>query len=141
MPFQSYWSELMGTVPRLDPLLAQNFVNRAWRDIKDSRSWSWLIQEGTLIAPQLVNAGTCSVIQFNAVVTLDATAQAALNNLNTPVITQRQFRVAGGPIYNISSIPGNPPATLTLDRPYMESTQVGQPYSIYRCYYPPAKLD
>jgi hypothetical protein len=140
--FANYWSELMGTVPRLDPVLAQNLVNRAWRDLKESRSWSWLLAEGTLIAPQNITGGSVSVVQFSPTVTLNATAGAQLNALSNPLITKRQFRVGGGGIYNIAGVdPASPPTFLTLDRPYMEGTAAGQTYQVYRCYYNPTKLD
>lgn len=141
MPFYTLWSELLGTVPRLDPQAAQKYVNRAWQDVRDFRLWSWLTIEGVLVAPQLISSGTVNVTQFSSTVNLDATANAALNNLGNPLLTQRQFRVGtGGRIYNITSYSNNL-ATLTLDGFYMEATATGQPYQVYRCYYTPADLN
>ena len=139
MAFNDYWSELLGTVPRLDPLLAQKLVNRAWADIRDERTWSWLVGEGVFIAPQIIISGTVTVTQFSPTVTLDATATTALTGLNTPFLTQRQFRcgLGGGSVYNIVSLAGS---TLTLDRPYLETSGAGQPYQVYRCYFTPADM-
>lgn len=139
MAFADYWSELLGTTPRLDPLLAQKLVNRAWADIRDERLWSWLVGEGVFLAPQIVTAGTVTVTQFSPTVTLDATATTALTGLSSPVITLRQFRsgLGGGAVYNITALAGS---TVTLDRPYLEKTATGAPYQVYRCYYTPADM-
>lgn len=141
MAFSDLWSELLGTVPRLDPLAAQKYVNRSWRSIREARLWSWLTTEGVLVAPQLVSSGTVSVTQFSNTVNLDATANAALNNLQNPLLTQRQFRVGtNGRVYNIIGY-NNGTSTLTLDGFYMEPTASGQPYMVYRCYYTPSDLN
>lgn len=66
--------------------------------------------------------------------TLDGAATAALTGLNTPFVTQRQFRSGQGPVYSIKSLLGS---VLTLDRPYLEGTAAGQSYQVYRCYYTP----
>lgn len=137
MPFINLWSQLMGHVPRLDPLLAQQLTNRSWIDIRDTRQWSWLRAVGVLNAPGIIGTGTVTTVQYNATVTLDAAANAALNNLNNPLITERQFRVGTGPIYNIAAY-DNGASTITLDRPYMDPSGAGQGYSVYRCYYKPA---
>jgi hypothetical protein len=134
--FTDYYSELLGWVPGLDSLLAQTLVNRAWKDIREARLWSWLRGVGVFIAPSNITSGTVNPTQFSKTVNLDATATAALNNLNNPIITQRQFRSGQGPVYNIASYdPVN--SKLTLDRPYLEGTAVGQSYQVYRCYYTP----
>jgi hypothetical protein len=136
MAFANLWSELLGHVPELDSLLAQTLINRAWKDIREARQWSWLRGFGVMVAPQNITTGTVSVTQFSKTVTLDSAANAALNNLNNPLITQRQFRVSQGPIYNIAGY-SNGSSTLTLDRPYMEQNLTGAPYACYRCYYQP----
>jgi hypothetical protein len=138
--FADYYSRVMGAIPKLDVLAAQSFVQEAWREIRDTKLWSWLYFEGVLVAPQIVVAGSVTTTQFSNKVTLDATAATALKNLQNPLITQRQFRVGigGGRIYNITNIAGN---ILTLDGLYMEATGAGQPYQCYRCYYTPADLN
>ncbi len=136
MPLANYVGDLMGTVPRLDPVYAANIVNSAWKDILDERIWSFLVGEGVLLAPQIITSGTVTTVQFSPTVNLDATANAALNNLNQPLITQRQLRVGigGGSVYNIIGY-SNAGATLTLDRPFLEPGGATQQYQCYRCYY------
>src|SRR5258708_8613969 len=141
MAFQDYATELTGWIPNLDLLLAQKLVNRAWRDIRNARLWSWLIGEGTLVCPGIVTSGTVTVTQYSNLVAPDAVADAALNGLNNPLLTQRQFRsVGGGPIYNIieATVLAGVVTQLTLDRPWMEATKAGANYQVYRCYYTPA---
>lgn len=127
----------MGSVPNMEALLAQQLVNKAWHEIcDDPRMWSWLRGVGVLFSPQSLVSGSVTVTQFSATVNLDATANAALNGLTHPLITQRQFRSAQGPVYNIAGY-NNGASTLTLDRPYMEGSAVTQSYQIYQCYYQP----
>jgi hypothetical protein len=134
--FADYASYLKGYIPEIDILLCQELVNKAWKDIREARLWSWLRGVGVFIAPQNITTGTVSPTRFSKVVNLDATANAALNNLNNPFIGQRQFRTGQGPVYNIASY-SNAGATLTLDRPFLEGTSAGQSYQVYRCYYTP----
>lgn len=137
MSYADLWSEVLGHVPNLDALLAQRLVNRAYKDIREARQWSWLRGFGALLAPQVINTGTVTVTQYSNTIALDAAANPALNNLQHPLITQRQIRVSSGPMYNISGY-DNGAATVTLDRIYMENSATAVPYQVYRCYYQPA---
>ena len=100
--FDQLSNEMLAHLPRLDILLAQKLVNRAWRDICESRTWSFLMANGWLYSPAPLSSGSANVTQFSPTVTLDATASAAVTGLGLPVITLRQFRVSGGPIYSIT---------------------------------------
>lgn len=142
MPFANYWSEIVGTVPRIDPLLAQNIVNKAWADILDERLWSFLVGEGVLLAPQIVTTGSVTTTQFSKTVNLDTPANTALTGLTEPLITSRQLRVGigGGAVYNIVGF-DNIAKTITLDRPYLEPGGASQQYQCYRCYYRPEDMD
>lgn len=136
--FIDLWNELKGDIPAMSPFKAQQCVQRAWHDIRESRHWTFLIREGILYAPSAVGTGSVTVTQFSDQVVGDATAGAAWASLVLPAsgldITSRQFRVPLGPIYNISA--HNPATfTLTLDRKYMEVSASGAEYQIYRCYY------
>jgi hypothetical protein len=124
LAFVDYSSELMGTIPKLSYLLAQKHVNRAWKKIRDSRHWSFLMLDTDIIMPSAVGAGTASVTQYTASVQFDATAKAALLNLANPVITKRQFRVAQGPVYSITAY-DNVTGIATLDRLYIQATERG----------------
>jgi hypothetical protein len=144
MVLSDFANELVGDIPRLSYLRARSLVQRAWHDIRDSRRWSFLVSEGVLIAPAQMIAGTVTVTQYSASVVGDATAGAAWAAAVLPAsgvdMTTRQFRLSGGPIYNISAYDPDT-FTLTLDRAYQEASGSGQTYQIYRCYYPAPSAD
>lgn len=142
--FDDFWSELCGYIPKLSAELAPTLVNRAWRDIRSARRWTFLIQESFIVAPDAISAGTVSVTQNtpagqNAVVA-DAAASAAWTPqlLGQPPFTQRQFSLGpGNPIYNITGVDNTNPNALALqlDQTYAEPSGVNQTYQVYRCYF------
>lgn len=146
MAFRDYYSELVGTIPHLPVPLARTLVNRAWKDIRDLRLWSWLIGYGDVIAPAQIVAGTVSVTFGDTTMTMDATAAAALQPaaLSNPPLASallgqgRQIRISGnasaGPLYTIvaADFGAN---TLTLDRPYASPSGTGLAYACYKAYY------
>lgn len=138
MAYLDLVSELVQTVQNLPIALSAKFVQRAWDDICQRRTWSFLIKEGGFTAPVLISAGTVTLVQNSASVVVDATAGAALNAVvtATPPLVQRQFRVTTtGGIYNILSW-DNPSLTLVLDRPILEASAAGSGYGVYQCYFP-----
>lgn len=136
MNYADFYNELEGTIPKLSILLAQRFVNRAWRDIRKRRLWSFLVDEALIFMPPVIQAGTASVTQFSNQVTPDATlAKPAWLAAGPPGITLMQFRVSTGPLYNISAI-NNASGVITLDRLYLQSTNATTTYQIYQAYYP-----
>jgi hypothetical protein len=108
MAYLDYSSELVGTVPKFSFLLAQKAVNRALREIYESRHWGFLMSEQYLIVPDAVQTGSFAVTQYNNQVQANAAAIAALNNLNNPLITKRQFRAGQSGIYNITAYDNGP---------------------------------
>jgi len=142
LSLQDFASELKGFIPEVDYLLAVKLVNRAYRDIRDARLWSWLLSEGVFVTPNIITTGTVATTQYSKTVTLSAAANTALNNLTNPLITQRQFRAgsSSGGVYNIAAY--DPVAkTITIDRIYMEPSAPSTPYQVYRCYYSPADMN
>ncbi len=144
MSFQSLSAELTGSLPGLSPFLADTFINRGWRSVRDARLWSFLQQDGAIICPTQVVAGTVAVVQFTATVTADATASAALLALSaTPGLTSLQIRFGGagdpsstGQLYSITSVnQGDPTAIiLTLNRVVVEVDNATSGYQVYRAY-------
>jgi len=136
---QSLAAELKSWFPGIEPLSLPPFARRAYRDVRDSRKWSFLMRNGSVFVPSQITGGTVTVTQFSASVVGDATAApfwvaVALPAAPQPALTQRQFRVGGGPIYNIIAFDGV--NTITLDRPYAEGSMAGQSYMIYLPYVP-----
>src|SRR5437870_1288566 len=118
--FRDMWSDLVASIPRLPPPHAQTLINRAFRDIRDFRLWSWLVPTGYIVTPTSITAGTITVTQNLNTITADVTAAAALNAValaNPPLASSqvgigRQIRLSSqtsgtpGPLYNISAWDG-----------------------------------
>lgn len=130
--------ELIGAVPKLPPALSPKLINRAWRTIRLSNLWSFNMFEASIITPPEVTAGTATVTQGLTAITFDATAIAALQaaQLANPysLITQRQFRVSQGGIYNIISI-DFATGKAVLDRIFGDPSSAGIGYQCYQVYY------
>jgi hypothetical protein len=135
-------AEMRGAVPGYSALLARTHLREAWRDIRNMKGWSFQLGNGGFGTPGLTNAGSVAVTFGSATVVGDTQASTAWNIASIPnsLITQQQFRVGQGTIYNIIAFDGV--STITLDRPYFD-TQAGSGlgYSIYQCYYPVPFID
>ncbi len=140
MAYQDLWNELLAYVPSLSPFLAQRFVNRAWREIRQMKSWSFLLEEGFLIVPAKITAGTISATKFSKTITPNATAVTALNAAGShPLLGERQFRIAPGTrVYNIDTWDGT---VLTLKEEFQEDTVANSTYEVFRCYFKPPSND
>ena len=136
--FENMASRLTGYFPKLAKSEAYNVVNDAWLKIRNNRLWSFQLVEDSVATPNVVNVGKVTVTQGQNTVTCDATASAAVSGLTFHFITQRQFRVTNGGVYNIIGFDNtNPTAVvLTLDRLYTDPSAVGANYQIYQCYFP-----
>src|SRR5262245_54950734 len=139
--YQEMAAQLVGEIPGLPFLFARNYLSQALDEIARERLWSWNVNEGMIIAPQVITTGSVAVTQYSNSITCDATAQAVLNpqTLINPVLTERQFRKGGGPVYNLVAYDSGT-GIGTLDRNYMEATDAASTYLIYKCYYGPPTL-
>jgi hypothetical protein len=159
MSYADMTAELVGTIPRMSALHAQQVVQRAWSRVRDSRLWSWhFVSDAQLFVPNampnprdnLSNVGSVAV-EFNSKIVIpDAVAAALFNSLafaNPPLASPilgigRQLRVGTtnglstptGPNYNITSWDG---AALTIDRPYGEYSALRSAFQVLKCYYAP----
>lgn len=147
MAFVNMYSELVGCVPKLPEPYAKTLINRAWRDVRRQNLWSFLLFEANWTTPSLITGGTVTTTQGANTVVFDSTASpliaafALTNPFPTP-ITQRQFRIGVGTVYNIWSFAETTGiVTLTLDRPYAEASVAESAYTIYQSYYPSPMKD
>jgi len=136
--FQEAYRELMYQTPQLPQELASRLVNRAWRDIRDSRLWSFNVAQGVFVSAGQIITGTFSTTRFQNTMTASSSAKTALNAVTFPPLTIRQIRfgvpTAAGPTYNITdwdSVNG----VLTTDLMYTETASATTPYQILECYY------
>jgi hypothetical protein len=139
--------EISGSVPGLDVDLARTKVIEAWHSVRKLRGWSFQLSSGGFSTPSQVNQGTVSLAFGGTTVTGDATASAAWASASQfgSLLTQRQFRIGGGTIYNIISMDNTVPTAivLTLDRPYTDllTATSGLEYLIYQIYYATPEKD
>jgi len=151
LTFQQLYKELTGEIPMLPDPQAMRSINRAWKRVNDYRLWSWqVISNAQLFVPAVVTAGSCTATFNSTTVTMNAAATAALNAiafgnppLASPIIgVGYQIRtgtaasglaVPTGPTYSIVAWDGV--GTLTIDRPFGESSQVGANYQVLKCFY------
>lgn len=153
MSFQSLAAELTGFLPGLSPFLADSYINRAWRDIRRERKWSFLQEDCGVFCPVQTTAGTIAITQFSATVTCDATASAALLAVSLPSpqdLTSLQIRFGGaggvaqvGPVYSITAVDQTVPTAvvLTLDRVVQQATNATAGYQCYKAYIKPPVAD
>ena len=132
-------SEVVGSVPKMPVDYAYTCVSRAYKDVRRQNLWSFLLFDANWTTPSIVNAGTVTVTHGSKTVVFDAAASAAITAIGAfpSAVTQRQFRIGIGTIYNIwaisTAIGGI--VTLTLDRNYQEASGAGVTYMIYQVYY------
>jgi hypothetical protein len=102
--FLTYSNKLRQWVPTLSPEQSQDYINDAWRDIREANDqWSFLKATEYWLSPGSISLLGLGVTQFSATVLLGYAALLSTANLNNPPITQRQLRfgLSGGPIYGI----------------------------------------
>lgn len=106
MSFLLYTNKLRSWVTGLGPEQAQDFINDAWRDIRQSYdSWSFLLATEYWLAPGSITLTGLTTTQFSTTLGLPVTMLPLVGGLNNPPITDRQLRfgLSGGPIYEIAS--------------------------------------
>lgn len=97
-------AELRGTLPKLPTPFARTLINRAYKEIRDRNLWSFQIKEGQWISPAQITAGTATTTQGSTTIAMSQEATNAINtqgNATYSLLTQRQFRIGAGGIYNI----------------------------------------
>ena len=133
--------ELSGSIPKLSDLLAANLVNQSWAELRDSHRWSWLVAEDAFVVPSMLSGGAVTVTFGSPDVQADLVAQLILTAqvFGPPPLVERQFRI-GTPIYTIVGY-DNVAGVLTLDCPYLETTQTATNWLVFQCYYPAPSPD
>jgi hypothetical protein len=105
--FLTYSNRLRQYVAALSPEQASDYINEAWRDIRDSDDeWSFLHHTEYWLAPAAITVTSgMGVTQNSDTVDLSPAAVGLLSNLNNPALTAYQIRFSpsGGPIYSIDS--------------------------------------
>jgi hypothetical protein len=133
-------------VPGTSDAQLRLYVNEALGLIYDDQLWSFQLQTGGWYTPGLLgltnsnvaaSPGTISVSTYSDQLTGDATASAAWLAAGLQ-FGNYQIRIPYYSLYSINSIDSTDPnaVVLTLDRPWMEPTQVNATYMAYQAYFP-----
>lgn len=155
MAYADYVGEMVGTFPRLSSVHAGQLVNRAWRRIRDYRLWSFHVISGAQqFVPPAVTAGRAIVTQYANTIVMDTAGAAAMDAIafgNPPLANPvlgigRQIQITAGnglnapngPYYSIQTW-DSPNKTLTIDRPYGESSG-SFTYQVSKVYYTPPMI-
>ena len=143
--FFQLWNNLIGEVGTdLPAPRAKRFVQQAWRDVLNSRPWSFLLREGYIIAPALIT-GNVTFTQYLNTAVPDAALKVILDALGSPPpITRRSLRLAtnsgpvspNNPIYDIYAYDDAGAGQITLHRQYTEASGL-QAINIFRRWYLP----
>lgn len=135
-------TELRGCVPKLPFTYCKTLINRAYKDIREANLWGFQLVDFAWVSPNPVQTGTVTTVQGSDSITFDADAITALNAASTSysLLTQRQFRVLPGGVYNIIAYDSGT-GIATLDRPFMDEGGAGQSYTVYQAYYTPPWKD
>lgn len=124
--FESLWKSVLLRCSVAGPMLSQQFVNYAFRDLIEKRKWSWSIAQSQFVFPNQYVTGTVTVTNQSNAVTGAGTAW-------TSAMIGYQFRVNTlTPIYTITAV--NSATSLTLDQPWGAASASGLNHQIYIAY-------
>jgi hypothetical protein len=153
MNFLRLKNEVRAAVPGevLSLILAARLVNRALGEIYRERNWSFLNASGFFSAVDSVSTGTVSVTQFSKVVEPNGAAATAWGAMGVAIaITDRQFRLLDGPLYQITDYDATGDedwntnqvaGAIQLEDAYQGETDASADYEIYRAYFRPPETD
>ncbi len=116
MTFGDAWRRVKLLVPAAPPTLAQFWVQEVFNRVSEIRPWSFLRSSG-VIATENQRSVACTT-------TLDSVTVTAAPGVFLSTDVNKQFRVAGYPIYTITTVAvaGD---SCTLDSPYGDTTGLG----------------
>jgi hypothetical protein len=127
------WKSILLAAPDCPQPLATTFVNNAARRIYDSARWSGQKQQSTFIIPIGITNAATSVTQASLTVT------AVAGTWSSAVVGWQFFVDSQAPFYTVSGFStGGGLDTLTLDRPYGETTDATAASSVQLIYLPVA---
>ena len=129
-----------GEIPGVALSLAKAKINEALGFVYDETDWSFQSRIDGWLNPGLkANTGTITVTPYSNQIIGDAVATAAWAAITSPLITLLQIRTLPYSLYNIvgyDTTTNAPFATLTLDRPWMETPSgPGISYFMYQAYF------
>lgn len=132
--YDSLVRQLLLRCPSASLFLARSWLDFRFRQLWDTKLWSWQRKNTQLLFDSVVNVGTCNVTRGSMTVTGNGTNWHSLPNGQS--IVNHQFRNGlQSPIYTIQTCPND--TTLTLTQPFGGPTTASVTYSIYNAYVTP----
>jgi hypothetical protein len=127
------YEEIVGKVtlhcPNVSSLLAREWVNNAFREVAERRTWSWLRKRHHFYCNTVYNTGTADAIQGSGTISGTGTVWSA-------AMVGRQFRIGtSGPLHTISARASD--TSITIDPVWGEATSSTQSYEIFNAYLTP----
>jgi len=124
--YPDIWNRVLLRVPAASSLLAQDWVQNAFRQVAERRPWSWLIRRGQYLFNAVYTTGTVAV-------TFGSTTVTGSGTTFNPGMIGRQFRVGlQTPVYTIAAVPDA--TTLTLDQAWGGDAASGVGFEIFNMY-------
>lgn len=129
--FNTLSQRLLNRAPAIGIVLAQQFVNDAWRTLQSRRQWSWRRRSGCFAPPDQYSTGTASTNvaagNLNLITGVGTTWTAQMIGL--------QIRLGGynNPFYTIVAVLG--PTSLLIDQQWFGPDLTNTNYQIIGMYY------
>jgi hypothetical protein len=123
--FEDIWRAVHAHSPLAPPLLCQDWVRQAYKDLCDHNPWSWLRSEAEMNTAAS-HAGTVTVTK-NSTSVVGGTMTFVAGDQD------RQFQIPKGPVYSIVSVNVGT-NTATLERAYggVTATTIGTVFDAYQ---------
>lgn len=126
-------NEINGVVPKMSFDYGKTIINRALQDVYRQSLWSFQLFESNWTSPAAIGSngaspasgGTCTVVSGSNLVVFDPLIATPLINaigLFPSPVTQRQFRVGIGTIYNIWALNGGQTGSVTTSGTALTAT-------------------
>jgi len=121
--------------------LAKQYIRYAMREIADRHQWSWLLQLGEIVVPEVLQ-GDITVVKGSQQIVVDSTLATAINALPAyePPIGRRQVKIGvpGGNVFEIRGWDGVDTLDINFRYPSADGTYSSR---IIQAYYLPPLLE
>lgn len=127
--YRSVVGQLLTYCPFVPLPLVELWVRDRWRQLCESRKWSFLRGRGHLVVPDVYAVGTLSATKGSATMIGSGTSWTA-------DMVGRQIKLSPTvPVYTIASVVDS--TTLTIEDVFLGASVVGNSYSIMQVYFTP----
>lgn len=130
--FISLYNRLLNRAPNVGVVLAQQFVNDAWRTLQARNEWSFRRRSITIAPPALYSTGAVWTNVFNG----NPTLISGVGTNWDPTMVGRQIRIGGLPYPYYTILAVLDPQNLLIDQAWAGADVANSAYQILGVYYP-----